>query len=98
MIRRVAFRPEATAEIAEAVDWYETHGKGLGSEFLRSLEAIVANVERNPLAFPLVRGNTRRALLRRFPYALMYKVSDEQLLIVACFHSHRDPQHWQSRM
>jgi plasmid stabilization system protein ParE len=74
MIRRVAFRPEATAEIADAVDWYETHGKGLGSEFLRSLEVAIANVERNPEAYPVVRASARRALLRRFPALVKFEI------------------------
>jgi hypothetical protein len=42
--------------------------------------------------------NVRRALLRRFPYALMFVIeADETLTVIACFHGSRDPEHWQKR-
>jgi hypothetical protein len=72
----VAFRREAETEIAEAVDWYEARGRGLGAAFLRALDAALAAVQRNPAAHPVVFGRARRALLRRFPYSLVYVMSD----------------------
>jgi hypothetical protein len=48
MTRRILFRPEAETELMEAASWYEERGKGLGAEFLRSLDAAISAIERNP--------------------------------------------------
>jgi plasmid stabilization system protein ParE len=98
MTRRIVFRAEAETELAEAVDWYEARSHGLGAEFLRALDALLAQVERRPTLHPIVFGNARRATLRRFPYSLIYTVHDDELLIAACIHSKRDPSRWQKRI
>ncbi|MEX5212848.1 MAG: type II toxin-antitoxin system RelE/ParE family toxin [Nitrospiraceae bacterium] len=98
MTRRIVFRPEAETELAEAVDWYEARSQGLGAEFLRSLDAVLAQVQRHPTLYPVVFGTARRAVLRRFPYSLIYVLRDDELLIAACIHSRRDPKRWQERI
>jgi hypothetical protein len=51
-----------------------------------------------PRQFPLIYKSVRRALLRRFPYALMFVIdTDETLVVISCFHGSRDPAHWQRR-
>jgi plasmid stabilization system protein ParE len=97
MSPRFRFRPEAAAELLEAVDWYQARGAGLGAEFLRSLDAALAAIQRNPLAYPVVSGGARRAMMRRFPYSVIYEPSGDEILIVACIHGRRDPQRWQKR-
>lgn len=84
MTRRVLFRPEAEAELIESVAWYESRAQGLGAEFIRALEATVASVERHPTMYPIVFSNARRAVLRRFPYSLIYVESGDDILVVAC--------------
>ena len=98
MTRPIVFRPEVEAELAEAVDWYEMRGQGLGAELLRSLDAVIAQVQRRPTLYPIVFGSARRAVLRRFPYSVIYIVQDDEILIAACIHSKRDPIRWQKRI
>ncbi len=98
MTYRVLLRPEAEAELAEAVAWYEDRGLGLGAEFLRALEAVISAVRRHPTMYPVVFGAARRAVLRRFPYSLIYVVAEDQILITACIHGQRDPRRWQERL
>lgn len=62
-------RPDAEADITDAAVWYETQSPGLGSEFIRSVDACLADVARAPHRLPVIRRNMRRALLRRFPMA-----------------------------
>ena len=97
MSARFRFRPEVATELLEAVDWYQARAPGLGAEFLRSLDAALAAIQRNPLAYPVVFGNARRAVLRRFPYSVIYEPSRDEILIVACIHGRRDPRRWQER-
>ena len=97
MTRPILFRPEAETELMEAASWYEERGKGLGAEFLRSLDATISAIERNPLAYPIIFGTVRRAVLRRFPYVVIYRPQDDEILIIACMHGRRDPKRWQER-
>ncbi len=90
-------QPEAQAEIIEAYQWYEDKAEGLGAEFVRAVDACLAAIERNPTAYALVHKQVRRALLRRFPYGIFYLVEGEAIVVLACFHSSRDPKRWQQR-
>ena len=97
MTPRVVFRPEARAEVREAREWYEAQSPGLGLEFARAVEAVVATISRTPAFYPAVEGATRRALLRRFPYQIIYEATAEEIVVIACFHHRRDPQVWRMR-
>jgi plasmid stabilization system protein ParE len=94
---RLLFRPEARTEILEAQSWYDARVPGLGTEFALAVAAGAAAISRFPDAYPLVHGRVRKAVLRRFPYALLYVVDGGSILIIACYHHRRDPRGWQSR-
>lgn len=97
--RQILVRPEAEAEVQEAFDWYEEQSEGLGLEFLRAIEACLSGVSRNPFAYTVVKvPNVRRAVVRRFPYALFYLVDDEAIVIIAVFNVKRRPIDWLRRI
>lgn len=98
MTREVRYFPEAKAELADAVDWYQAQGSGLGTKFLQAYQSILEAIERFPFSFPVIKKTTRRAVIRQFPYSIMYVVTDNQIVIVACFHSSRDPARWHDRV
>ena len=94
----VIFTRPARVELVEAQDWYENEAPGLGRAFSAAVVAVVERMSANPQQFPVVYKTIRRALLRRFPYALMFIIdADETLTVIACFHGSRDPKHWQKR-
>ena len=97
MSRRLVYRSEAEQEIFAAAEWYEARGSGLAAEFLRAFDAATASVQRNPLQHPQVHPQMRRALLRRFPYSLIYSVSEEEIVVLACAHWRQSPRRWQRR-
>jgi plasmid stabilization system protein ParE len=72
---RLVFRPEAEAELLDARAWYESERVGLGAIFAAAVETTVTAILQNPLAYPRVKGDTRRALVRRFPYAVYFRLS-----------------------
>lgn len=93
----VIFTPAARAELIEAQDWYEGEAAGLGRRFRQAIDVLAGRMSANPWQFPVVFKTVRRALLRRFPYALFFVVEDKTLFVVACFHASRDPLQWQKR-
>jgi plasmid stabilization system protein ParE len=52
----------------------------------------------HPEAYALVRGEARRASLRRFPYSVIYVLDEATIVILACFHASRDPGEWERRV
>lgn len=96
MARAVLFRPEAAAELSDARLWYAARQDGLGERFLQEVEAIVARIVEWPAAFPSVHGQTRRAVLRRFPYAVYFREVSDAIVVLAV-HGRQNPQRWQSR-
>ena len=89
---------EAQDDIADAVSWYGDKSPGLGSQFLDTVEECLTHVSAQPARFPVVHGDTRRALLRRFPYGVFFFIDDTHLRVVAVMHARRDPARWQSRV
>ncbi|MBV9745665.1 MAG: type II toxin-antitoxin system RelE/ParE family toxin [Acidobacteriia bacterium] len=82
----------------DAQNWYEREATGLGRRFRAAIDVLTERMSANPLQFPVVFKNVRRALLRRFPYSLFFVIDhDDTLLVIACFHASRDPSRWQSR-
>lgn len=90
----LAFRPEAQAELLEAQAWYEARAVGLGLEFAHAVDAAVTKALRTPLAFPRLEGEFRHVITRKFPYSIIYHVSQSELLVVSCFHHRRRPGSW----
>ena len=98
-MRSIIFTSAARAELIDARDWYEHESPGLGRRFTAAIDAVIERMRANPRQFPVVHKTIRRALLRRFPYSLMFVVEeDDGLTVIACFHGSRDPVHWQQRM
>lgn len=98
MRRPVHLLPEAEQELEDAFWWYERQRSGLGLEFLLSFDAAVESLRRLPEGHELVALRTRKALLRRFPYLVLYAVEVERVLITAVFHGRRDPRRWTDRV
>ena len=97
MIPPLSLRPLARAEIQEAYEWYEERRPGLGEEFLEAVREVLEAVENAPLRYPVIRRSVRRALLRRFPYSILYVTEPASPVVLGCFHARRDPQQWYDR-
>jgi plasmid stabilization system protein ParE len=89
--------PAAEADVEGVLAWYRERGHDLGDQFLQALGQCFETIERAPLAFAIVHRDLRRALLRRFPYCVFYLVSEQEIVVLACLHGHRDPEAWKSR-
>lgn len=94
---RFKVRKATEADIDGAFAWYETQRIGLGLEFLTALEGTLALVRRKPLSFPVVYRDVRRALVRKFPYAVFFVATSARISVIACVHAKRHPRRWQSR-
>ncbi len=98
MKRSVVLLPEAEREVEQAFWWYERQQTGLGLEFLLAFDDAVESLRRLPEAHEIVALRTRKALLRRFPYLVLYALEEKRIVVTAVFHAHRDPRRWSDRV
>lgn len=98
MPNRLVFLPEARLDIADAYAWYEFQTPGLGAEFIRCLDVAFLSIERQPSIYPVVHEKYRRALVRRFPYAIFFEPDKGKIVIYSVFHCSQNPKKWHLRI
>lgn len=96
-MRRLIVRPEAAAELSEAVDWYEARQPGLGQDLVVEIHQCLEDILRFPESYPIMHRTARMAVVKRFPYLVIYQVEPDRIQVLAIFHAKRDPRSWQTR-
>jgi len=89
--------PDAEADLDEARRWYEAERAGLGDELIEAVDKVLERVQQAPRLYAKVFEELRLALVRCFPYVVVYRIDDNQITVIAVYHTHRDPRGWQSR-
>ena len=96
--RQIDVHPEAVAEALAAAQWYRERSAFAADAFLAELDRAVERIAENPeMQSHYVRG-TRRCLLQRFPFYLVYREVAGKLEIVAIAHGRRRPGYWKNRI
>ena len=96
-MRRLRVRKIARAEIVAAFEWYLERSPAAAQQFLDAVDAAMVLIEEAPERHPIIRGRLRRVLLRRFPYAVYYRVFPSTISVVGVIHGHRHPDTWLRR-
>jgi len=94
---RIRSTPQTDADIEAAFDWYESELAGLGMEFLDELRTAYARIEENPLKYEIQKWDIRRALTRRFPYAVYFMIEGSDVVVLAVMNTAQDPGRWRAR-
>jgi plasmid stabilization system protein ParE len=94
----VVFSPEANDESIKARLWYEEIQQGLGDAFRESLEIKIKLIRQSPNYASFIYKNVRSLRLKRFPFNIIYRVSNLQIQIIAVFHHSRNPREWKRRI
>ena len=99
MTRALRNLQAAGEEFAAAVQWYEQQRPGLGGEFFEAVSDTTTRVHNHPeIGAPLSADQrTRRVLVNRFPYQVVYRVLPHEIVIVAVAHVKRRPGYWKNR-
>lgn len=97
-MRNIHFLEPAEEEMLDAALFYESQAYNLGKDFLYIIENTLQDISKNPLRWPTIDYGVRRRLINRFPYAILYKLDDCQIIIIAIMHLHRRPNYWIKRI
>jgi len=95
---RVTFLEVAERELFEAISYYDAESSGLGEVFLAEVIGTIDRIRRYPEAWQTLGSRLRRCRTQRFPYGLIYQVGDDEVLIIAVAHLHREPIYWRDRL
>lgn len=90
-------RPLARAEFRAAHEWYARRSGETAEEFAAQVHVTLRLIQEAPERYRVVRGRLRRLLMRRFPYAVYYKVFPDSIDVVGVIHGHRHPRSWLRR-
>ena len=93
MTHRALFEPAASRELTEAADFYDLQQLGLGTAFLDPVQAALLAVAENPEAFPLLLGKTRKRVVSRFPYSVLYWFDGTVVHVSAIAHHGQRPDY-----
>ena len=94
---QLVFLDEAREEMLEAAEYYESKAAGLGADFVSEVRRATQQVFSFPDAGSLVDAETRRCMVRRFPFGILYRIEPEQIVVVAVMHLRRRPGYWRDR-
>ncbi|ELS01037.1 plasmid stabilization system protein [Xenococcus sp. PCC 7305] len=94
---KYVFHPEALTEYSEAVQYYAQQNINLGQKFIDEVESAVYRLRDSPKLYPTIDGDIRRCLTHKFPYAILYTIESDFILILAVMHCKQKPNYWKSR-
>lgn len=94
---RVEFAPEALREIDDAFEWYLERSTQAAEMFISEATRAIALIASSPTLWPAFEAGTRRYVLRKFPYDIIYRVKDG-IEVIAVAHHKRRPRYWRSRL
>ena len=92
-----SFHPDAEAEFIKAIEYYENIEAGLGFDFAVEVHFTIQRAVSFPKAWPVIDGEIRRSLVRRFPFGVLYSEEKEGIFIAAVMNLHRHPEYWKDR-
>ena len=87
------YTDRAILDLEIAIDWYERQVAGLGLQFLDCIEEKISLILKNPQSYPLHHKNFRRALIRKFPFAIFYSIEKSSIVLHAIFDNRQSPAH-----
>jgi plasmid stabilization system protein ParE len=96
--RTLEILDEALEDAEDAARWYAERNGTAAAAFAQEFEHAIAEIQRVPATWPSFDHGTRRFLLKRFPYSVVYRMDDTRIVVVAVAHAHRRPAYWRARL
>ena len=82
----------AVLQLEESALFYESRQKGLGFEFEQEIADILDIIKNNPFLFPVKFARFHEVVVKRFPFVIVYEITEKQIVVVSIFHTGQDPE------
>ena len=96
MAYKISINPSARLDIIETIDWYNEQQANLGFRFYKNIQETIKRIRKNPLECAVRYKTIRTAIVKKFPYMLHYKVSQEfeTIAVLAIISMYQNPDSW----
>jgi plasmid stabilization system protein ParE len=98
MAKLLDIHPSALAELKAAVSWYLEQNETTANKFVAAVDRAIDLILASPRRWPAGELETRKFVLQRFPYAVIYNDKESVVTILAVAHGHRQPGYWKDRL
>lgn len=92
VVYKLLLRPESYEDLKESFQWYSNRSNILGLEFIKEIEECFRKIRSNPFSCQKIKKTLRRALIKKFPYGIFYKIDEDEIIVFAIFHLSRNPK------
>jgi toxin ParE1/3/4 len=96
--KRVEYHEGATEDVKRAVAWYRKRSPKAALDFIEELHRAADTIREGAERWPIGNNNTRRFLLWRFPFAIIYSEQESVVTVWAVAHGSRRPEYWSHRL
>lgn len=93
----IVFHPDVAIEKKASYTWYQNQAVGLGDDFISELESAYHTIQAIPDTWPKFQRGSRRFLLRRFLFSVIYRIHKDTVFVPAIMHNSRKPGYWSER-
>jgi toxin ParE1/3/4 len=93
----VRLHPDAIAEAKAAYEWYAERNPSAANAFISELDHAIGQIQSGPERWTMHLLGTRKFLLRRFPYGVVYRITESAIQVIAVAHGRRRPGYWKTR-
>jgi plasmid stabilization system protein ParE len=88
----------ALQDLALAERWYLDEAPHVLASFEDEIDRTFYRISERPESYPTAESTVRRALVRKFPFSVFYRILPEWIEVVAVLHQSRDPRTWRQRV
>ena len=97
MSKTLELKPDALAAAASAASDYELKSPGLGHRFTQAVDSLLLRIAANPLHFGRLRGRARFAVVRKFPFLVLFVNQRHRIVVTAIVPSRSNPASWRMK-
>lgn len=97
-MKTISFQRQAQQDLLQAAQYYDEQLPGLGREFADEVYRNLEQLAENPGMGRVTAASTKTWQMRKFPYGIVYRISDDALIVVAISHHRQKPDYWLHRL
>ena len=87
----------AEVDFRESLKWYAERSIEAANDFDAELDRAISQIAADPERFPMCDARHRYFLLRRFPFRIIYRIANSDIVEITVAHSSRSPDYWADR-
>ena len=89
--------PKAEEDLIDALNYYHDIDEQLESKFLKYVEFTFDKIKKFTHLYPYEKQTVQKVTVEKFPYIVLYEQYKDMIMILAIFHTKRDPENLTDR-